>query len=130
MASYHLSAGIILYHPSTNLSRYYYVVDINAEKVLKECTIVSLHGVSKHMENPEQFLSTNIALYTVLGVFLRFVIYGAPSLAGVGLFLGLSFLVGVGGGLLALGLRINRRNWVIIGVLLTIIGLLPIHYLI
>ena len=82
------------------------------------------------MENPEQFLSINITLYTVLGVFLRFVIYGPPSLEGVGLFMALSFVVGVGGGLLALGLRIDRRNWSIIGILLAIIGLLPFHYLI
>ena len=58
------------------------------------------------MNEFEDFLVRNMTLYSALGLALRFVIYGMPSLDLVWLFVVLAFFVGNGGACLAaFGLR-------------------------
>ena len=77
----------------------------------------------------EDFLAKNIILYTLIGLVLRFVIYGIPRADLIWLYLGLSLLVGFGGGGLAWGKRIDNQRILLYGLVAVILGLLPIHYL-
>ena len=81
------------------------------------------------MTTNEDFLAKNIILYTLVGLFLRFVLYGLPSIDLTWLYLGLSLLVGFGGGGIAWGNRIKNPRFYVYGIIVVVIGLLPIHYL-
>jgi hypothetical protein len=80
------------------------------------------------MDSLEATISKDVTLYTVAGLLLRFVLYGAQPLQLIGLFVTLSFLVGVGGALLALGRQGYGKRMTYTGFLLVIIGLLPLQY--
>ena len=81
------------------------------------------------MHSIEDFLAKRITFYTFLGLALRFILYNLDGLDPIWLFVVLSVCVGVGGGLLSLGQEYNRRNYRYMGLVLIIIGLLPLHYL-
>ena len=77
----------------------------------------------------EDILVRNMALYTVVGLVLRFVIYGSPSLELVALYVILALCIGVGGTVLAVARDFKRSQYYPIGIVLVAIGLLPFHYL-
>ncbi|MFW9919356.1 MAG: hypothetical protein ACFFED_07140 [Candidatus Thorarchaeota archaeon] len=81
------------------------------------------------MTTLEDFLVRNMAIFSGLGLALRFLMYGLPLLQLVWLYVVLSFLVGMGGAALAVGREYSRRNYSIIGIVLVIIGLLPFQNL-
>ncbi len=81
------------------------------------------------MPSTEDFIVRNMTLYSVLGLALRFILYGIPLLDLVWLYVVLSFLVGIGGTSLALGREFNRTNYLVLGVFLVILGLLPLQWL-
>ncbi|MHA1906576.1 MAG: hypothetical protein ACW98Y_04725 [Candidatus Thorarchaeota archaeon] len=75
----------------------------------------------------EDFLVRNMTLYTALGLVLRFIIYGAPPLDLVWLFVVLAFFIGIGGACLAVARTYERSKFYILGISLVVIGLLPIQ---
>jgi hypothetical protein len=81
------------------------------------------------MNSLEDFLVRNIALYTALGLALRFIIHGMPSLDLVWLFVVLAFLVGCGGACLAVARTYDRSRFYIVGIILVVVGLLPFQLL-
>jgi len=81
------------------------------------------------LTSPEEFLSRNIILYAFVGLALRFVLYGLPRIDLVWLYALLSLLVGFGGGGIAWGNRLKLTRITVIGIILIIIGLLPLHIL-
>ena len=78
----------------------------------------------------EDFIVRNITIFSCVGLALRFVLYGLPSLGLVWLYVLLSFLVGVGGAALAVGREYQRQRYGMVGILLVILGLLPFQYLV
>ncbi len=81
------------------------------------------------MNELEDFLVRNMTLYSALGLALRFIIYGPPSLDLVWLFVVLAFFVGNGGACLAVAKTYRRPRFYIIGVILVVFGLLPLQLL-
>ena len=81
------------------------------------------------MTSIEDFIVRNMTIYSALGLALRFILYGLPMLELVWLYVVLSFLVGIGGTGLALGREFNRRNYLLLGVVMVILGLLPFQWL-
>ena len=81
------------------------------------------------MRSLEDFIVRNMTIFSLLGLALRFVLYGLPLLELVWLYVLLSFLVGVGGTALAVGQEYKRTKYGIVGILLVILGLLPFQYL-
>ena len=80
------------------------------------------------MDSLEAEISKDVTLYTFVGLLLRYVLYGAQPLQLIGLFVTLSFLVGVGGALLALGREGYGKRMTYVGLLLVLVGLLPLQY--
>lgn len=81
------------------------------------------------MTNVEDFIIRNLAIFSVLGLALRFIIYGLPLLELVWLYVVLSFLIGLGGTALAIWKEYSRQSYALLGIVLVIVGLLPFHYL-
>jgi hypothetical protein len=81
------------------------------------------------MNELEDFLVRNMTLYSAVGLALRFVIYGMPSLDLVWLFVVLAFFIGNGGACLAVARSYERPRFYIIGIVLVVIGLLPFQLL-
>jgi len=81
------------------------------------------------MNELEYFLVRNMALYFGVGLALRFVIYGPPSLELVWLWVLLAFVIGNGGALLAVAKSYERPRFYIYGIVLVVVGLMPIHLL-
>jgi hypothetical protein len=81
------------------------------------------------MTSIEEFLAKRITFYTLLGLALRFILYNLDGFDPISLYVVLSACVGVGGGLLSLGQEYNRRKYQYLGLVLIVIGLLPLHYL-
>ncbi len=81
------------------------------------------------MNEFEDFLVRNMTLFSAVGLALRFVIYGMPSLELVWLWILLAFLIGNGGALLAVAKTYERRRFYIYGMALVVIGFLPIQFL-
>ncbi|MHA1636733.1 MAG: hypothetical protein ACTSUO_03175 [Candidatus Thorarchaeota archaeon] len=80
------------------------------------------------MTTNEEFLAKNIILYTGVGLALRFVLYGLPRSDLIWLYLVLSLLVGFGCGGIAWGRKINNHRIFVFGILIAVLGLLPLHY--
>ncbi|MDF1539838.1 MAG: hypothetical protein P1Q69_13140 [Candidatus Thorarchaeota archaeon] len=81
------------------------------------------------MNELEDFLVRNMTLFSAIGLALRFVIYGMPSLDLVWLWLVLAFAIGNGGALLAVAKTYERPRFYIYGIILVIIGFLPLQLL-
>jgi hypothetical protein len=81
------------------------------------------------MPEIEEMIARDVTIYTILGLFLRFVLYGLPLLELAWLYAILSLFVGVGGAFLSWGTKANSKKHMLIGIILAIIGLLPVQYL-
>lgn len=81
------------------------------------------------MNKLEDFLVRNMALYFAVGLALRFVIYGFPLLELVWLWVLFAFIIGNGGALLAVAKSYERPRFYIYGIVLVVVGLMPIHLL-
>ena len=79
------------------------------------------------MATNEEFLAKNIILYTGVGLVLRFVLYGILGIDPIWLYLILSLLVGFGCGGIAWGQKIRNHRISVFGLVIAIIGLLPLH---
>jgi len=85
--------------------------------------------VLSRMPEIEEMIAKDVSIYTLLGLFLRFVLYGLPLLELAWLYATLSLFVGVGGAFLRWGTKTNSRKHLLLGIILAIIGLLPMQYL-
>ena len=81
------------------------------------------------MVTNEEFLAKNIILYTGVGLALRFVLYGLPRIDLIWLYLSLSLIVGFGCGGIAWGRKIGNPRIYVFGIVVAVVGLLPLHYL-
>ncbi|TFG13722.1 hypothetical protein EU537_05550 [Candidatus Thorarchaeota archaeon] len=81
------------------------------------------------MPEIEDMIVRDVSIYTLLGIFLRFILYGIPLVRLVWLYATLSLCIGVGGALLRWGRKTGNRKHLLFGTILAIIGLLPIQYL-
>ena len=81
------------------------------------------------MSNLENRIARYVTFYTIVGMFLRLMIFNLPSINQVWLLVILSLSIGAGGALLSLGQMTNNKNQSILGLCFVVIGLAPWQYL-
>ncbi len=93
------------------------------------CRFDSICRCKRQMDSFENSVVKNLVLFSLVGLLLRFLLYGIPRVDIMWLYIVLSFLVGVGGVFLSLAKEYKLSKYYAVGCIFVFLGLLPYHLL-